>query len=112
MINKTFFQILGLWILAIVFFDIMDTIIYHQANMIFVGEWFRVPMVYTGIFGDAWHTAKLGLLTCMFACIFIAWQAKQTMSLVQFLWYMFMFACTTVLTHWIVFHCLLIKSRK
>ena len=108
-INKTFFQILGLWILAIVFFDVMDTIIYHQANMIFSGSWFYPPVVYTGVFGDAWHTAKLGALVSMLACVFVAWRAKQIMSLAQFIWYLFVFACATTLTHWVVFHNLLIK---
>ena len=109
MINKTFFQILGLWLFAIACLSVMDTIIFHQSNMIFQGDYFSYPFIYKGFMGDAWHTAKLFCLYAMFGSVLIAWNSEKKMTIAQALFYMFVFACLTALTHWVMFHNLLIK---
>ena len=109
MINKTFWQVLGLWLFAIALLSVMDTIIYHQDNMIFTGAFFEYPTVYKGLLGDAWHTAKLAALSAMFAAVLLAWTSEKRMTLPQALWYIFIFSCLTALTQWVMFHNLLIK---
>ena len=109
MINKTFFQVIALWLVAIVCLSVMDTIIFHQENMIFLGEYFLYPETYKGLFGDAWHMAKLFMLLSMFSCVMVAWSNEKKLSVMQIIFYLVIFGGLTGLIHWVMFHNLLIK---
>lgn len=111
---RRFLIVLGAWCLYVVCNDIMDTVIFHQSNMIFQGGWFDYPIIYKGLFGDAWHTAKLvgqGIMVLTFA--YLISTRTNNMSLtstrIKFIWYSFVLACASALVHYIFFHNLFIK---
>ena len=102
MIDKTFFEMLTLWLLAIVFMAVCETIIFHQANMIFKGRWFNYPDKYRL---DAWHVAKL----CFLLCFFLYGLINTDYSMVEYIWLFIMFGGLTGLVHYLFFHVIFIK---
>ena len=114
---KRFLIVLAVLMLSIAIRDIQDTVIFHQATMIFQGTFFAYPVVYTL---DAWHVSKLieqfciisvlvWLLTPKLYSSYSIYTAKEVKKMVLRtwmlrLWYAFVMACAIALTHYVFFH--------
>ena len=104
---KKFLIVLGLLMLSVAVRDIQDTVIFHQATMIFQGTFFAYPLTYTL---DAWHVSKVieyGIYVGLFVWMLTLNQPpeytrKRTWMLR--LWYAFVMACAIALTHYLFFH--------
>ena len=104
---KRFLIVLTVLMLSIAIRDIQDTVIFHQATMIFQGTFFAYPLTYTL---DAWHVSKLIEQFCIIGVLVYLltlnqppeYTRKRTWMLR--LWYAFIMACAIALTHYVFFH--------
>ena len=47
-----------LWVLAGIFIDVVETILFHPQSWIIFSDWMRNYYPYSGIFGDGYHAFK------------------------------------------------------
>ena len=114
---KKFLIVLAVLMLSIAIRDIQDTVIFHQATMIFQGTFFDYPVTYTL---DAWHVCKLieqfciigvlvWLLTPNLYSSYNIYTAKEVKKMVLRhwmlrLWYLIIMSGSIALTHYVFFH--------
>jgi len=97
--------------LATVFLDIMDTVNFHQATMIFPRTKYFTISENSNLFGDAWHDSKKLMQLCFALSQWAAYDAWGPLTIENIIFHVVITMVIYYLTHKLFFGWLFIRPE-